>query len=436
MVPRNVHSIGRLGSITMKPQFFILCLLAMVLLVPSVVATVGNISVSSTPSGASIYLDNSDSGMTTTATIESVPSGIHTIILTRSGYGNYTFGSVNVSEGQTTTLTAVLTAATLAPTISGISPSSGYNSSIVTVTITGTGFSTPLSSIVLTQSGQTNIAATSISASATSISCQFPITGKPAGLWDVVVTNSDGQSDTFSGFTINNAGSTITLSSITPDSGLVNTTISITNLAGTNFLSTATIKLSRTGYNDIPGTATYSSSTKLTGTIDLDDRIPGTYQVCVANDATNYLCGLSFTVNSPNTINGTFSITSSPSNANVYLDSVLKGITPLKLTGITPDTYIVSIRKTGYVSYTKQFNVTAGNTTYVSASLTADATDSPTLASLTAATAATTATPTKKSTAKTYTPYPTATPTQKSPVPFELCGVAIALGLVLIRKKD
>lgn len=135
-------------------------------------------------------------------------------------------------------------------------------------------------------------------------------------------------------------------------------------------------------------------------------------------------------------VNGTFSLTSSPSNANVYIDSALRGLTPLTLYNVTPDTYIVSIRKTGYVSYTKQFNVTAGNTTYVSASLTADATDSPTLASLTAAIAATTSTPTKKSTAKTYTPYPTATPTQKSPVPFELCGVAIALGLVLIRKKD
>ena len=76
--------------------------------------------------------------------------------------------------------------------------------------------------------------------------------------------------------------------------------------------------------------------------------------------------------------------------------------------------------------------MTAGNTTYVSASLSAQVTESPTLVYQTAAT---TAIPTKKYTATTYTPYPTATPTQQSPVPFELCCVAIALGLVMIQKK-
>ena len=45
-------------------------------------------------------------------------------------------------------------------------------------------------------------------------------------------------------------------------------------------------------------------------------------------------------------INGTFSINSVPSYANVYIDSTFKGFTPLTLYNITPDTYIVNIQKT------------------------------------------------------------------------------------------
>lgn len=418
----------------MKPLFFIIGLLAMVLLIPAAVSATGNITVSSTPDGASIYLDGAYQGLTT-KTIEAVTSGDHTIVLTRSGYVNYTFSSFPVSDDQTTPLTAVLTAVPPAPTISSLSPNNGYNSSSVTATISGTGFSTSLttSSIVLMKSGQINITAASFTAlSTTSITCSFPITGKPAGVWTVVVTNPDGQYDDYP-FTINDAGSTITLTSITPNNGLVNTTISVTSLVGTNFMSTSSMKLSRSGYNDIPGTVSSYSSTQLAGTFDLSGRAPGTYQVCVANDAATYVCGLSFAVTSPDTVNGTFSITSSPSNSNVYIDSVLRGLTPLILYNITPDTYIVSIRKNGYISYSHQFAVTAGNTTYVGATLSADVTDTPTYSY---PTATRTTTPLKPSTLKTYTPWPTATPTPQSPVPIELCCAAIALGLIAVQKKN
>ena len=132
---------------------------------------------------------------------------------------------------------------------------------------------------------------------------------------------------------------------------------------------------------------------------------------------------------------GNITITSSPSNATVYLNSVLKGYTPLTLNNITPASYEVLIQKTRFLNYANRFNVTSGNTTVVSAILVAEPTEAPTLAATAPITTATTATPTIKSTAKTYTPWPTNTPTTQSPVPIEICIGAIGAGLVLLKRR-
>ena len=173
----------------MKRMFLLLFLFSMILLLPAGVSADGNISVTSTPGGATIYLDGAGTGITTSAVIDAA-SGSHTILLRLSGYQDYS-QAVTVIDNQTSVVSASLTAVVSAPTISGISPTSGYNSSIITITITGTGFSAS-PSVVLAQSGQTNITATSVSVTGTtSISCQFPLTGKPAGVWTVIVTNPE-----------------------------------------------------------------------------------------------------------------------------------------------------------------------------------------------------------------------------------------------------
>jgi adhesin/invasin len=104
----------------------------------------------------------------------------------------------------TCTFTATGTSTSSTPTITSITPASGSNTSAVSVTnLAGTGFSSG-ASVVLSKSGETNITGTSVSVvSATQITCVFGITGKPAGLWNVIVTNTNGQSATLtSGFTI------------------------------------------------------------------------------------------------------------------------------------------------------------------------------------------------------------------------------------------
>jgi hypothetical protein len=288
------------------------------------------------------------------------------------------------------------------------------------------------------QAGQANITATAISAASTSVSCQFPLTGKPAGTWTVVVTNPDGQSSAFSGFTIMNAGATVTLASINPSSGSVNSTITISNLTGTNFQGTSTMRLRRSGYNDIPGTATCLSSTKLTGTFNLTGTVPGTYQVCVANDAVNYICGLSFVINSANAANGSLSVQSNPSGASIYLNSAYRGITGTTITNLTPGSYRLVLQKDGYRSWTDTVVITPGNTTTESATLTLVPTVVPTAATTVQAVTTTpkVTTTTKMSTTLTkITPWPTRAPTPSpGPSPLLLL-VATGSGIALLRKR-
>lgn len=339
--------------------------------------------------------------------------------------------------GLSVNFTATATAAiTPAPTISSITPSSGYNTSAVSITnLAGTGFSgTP--AVVLMKTGQTNITATSVSATATQISCTFEITGKPDGYWNVVVTNPDGQSASrLNGFEIKNPGTAVTLSSITPNSGIVNSSVTITDLSGSGFLNTATIRLKRTNYNDILGTAvTIVSANKITGTFDLNNRALGTYEVCVLNDGTTATCGLAFTINSiASTTNGSINVKSSPSISKVFLSNVFEGYTPMTLYNITPGTYTVMIRSAGYTEYSERVSVTAGNISYVTASLVLspeETTATTTAPKTTAKTVKTTA----KTTAKVPTPWPSATATPQSPVNILTILGAAGLGLIVMRK--
>jgi C1A family cysteine protease len=75
-----------------------------------------------------------------------------------------------------------------------------------------------------------------------------------------------------------------TVSAITPSSGTTGTTILITNLSGSNFYTDSQITLTRSGYSTIAATGeALSSTTKLTGKIDLSGSAPGSWNVVVTN---------------------------------------------------------------------------------------------------------------------------------------------------------
>ncbi len=76
--------------------------------------TTGSIQVSSSPTGAEVFLDGTDKG-TAPQTISNVTVGSHTIKLTKEGYRDYT-ETVNVVGGQTATVNATLSKNTIAVT--------------------------------------------------------------------------------------------------------------------------------------------------------------------------------------------------------------------------------------------------------------------------------------------------------------------------------
>ena len=98
----------------MKKTLFMLFLISLILFLPVSVSAVGNISVSSLPTGAAVLLDGINTGTTTPTIIESVTSGSHIVLLRFTGYQDYT-RSVTVSDNATSTVSATLTASTPSP---------------------------------------------------------------------------------------------------------------------------------------------------------------------------------------------------------------------------------------------------------------------------------------------------------------------------------
>ena len=62
--------------------------------------TTGSVGISSSPPGAQIWIDGSDSGSVTTSTISGLSPGTHPVILKHAGYYDYTF-TAGVTEGWT-----------------------------------------------------------------------------------------------------------------------------------------------------------------------------------------------------------------------------------------------------------------------------------------------------------------------------------------------
>ncbi|PIY49407.1 MAG: hypothetical protein COZ05_00470 [Armatimonadetes bacterium CG_4_10_14_3_um_filter_59_10] len=138
--------------------------------------------------------------------------------------------------------------------------------------------------VKLTKIGEGDTATTDLVVeSATKITCKLDLSGKAAGQWNVVVTNTDGQVGTLTnGFTVKCPVPTVT--GITPNSGINNGSIGITNVAGTNFRQGATVKLRKSGQNDIVAmNVALTSSSQIACTFDLTGKAVGPWDVVVTN---------------------------------------------------------------------------------------------------------------------------------------------------------
>jgi len=90
------------------------------------VTTTGSIRITSVPTGARVFLDNVDKGVTTDCTLTKVATGNRAIKLVMAGYTDYV-GSATVTAGQTAAVNATLTATPPAGALS-VTPAGGLTS--------------------------------------------------------------------------------------------------------------------------------------------------------------------------------------------------------------------------------------------------------------------------------------------------------------------
>ncbi len=291
---------------------------------------VGNIQVTSSPSGATVTLDRSQSA-TTPYTFTYVPVGSHEVSVYLSGYQTF-YTNVNVNMGQTAYINAVLTPTVTTGTLRVDSNPSGaavYVDSIyrgVTSTIVGN-LVPGTHSVRLSKAGYQDWTGTvSISAGAT----------------------------TYLGPTL------------TPDQQPQYATVSITsNPPGAN----------------VYGDGVYVGQTRASGPLVFTQVTPGVHTILISKagyqDYTatrtivagqNYDIDVTLT-SVPNPTTGAISVTSSPSGGEVYVNNAFRGLTPITLDSLNPGSYAVLIKLSGYSDWSSTAQVVAGQTTQLTATL-------------------------------------------------------------------
>lgn len=291
----------------------------------------GVIQVISYPSGATAVLDRSQS-QTTPATFPNVPVGSHEVSVYLSGYQTF-YTPVTVYKGQTSYVNAQLTSPVTTgslsissvPSMAAIYVDGGYQG--VTPNVIGN-LLAGSHTVILSKAGyQDWISQVSISSGLTT-TISATLSSDPKPVYGTVSIRSDppGASvyadDTYVGQTGTNVP--LVFTQVKP--------------------GYHTLLLSKPGYQD------YTQSGLVTAGQNLD-----------------LVIKLTPSPQTPTT--GSVSISSAPSDAEVYLDNVFRGLSPLTIDSVSPGTHTVLIRLSGYQDWPSQIQVTAGQTTQIAATL-------------------------------------------------------------------
>jgi hypothetical protein len=286
----------------------------------------GSVRVTSTPSLATVYLDNVNKG-TTPLTLDNVRAGSHTILLRKTGYNDF-MTSINVISGKTATVTATLT-------------------------------------LVNQKTGTLNIK--SIPSGAT-----ISLDGVNKGSTPMTISNSIAGLHAL----------------ILKKTGYYDYNTNVLVVAGrTTNVSFSMAKLPPTTgsitVNSIPTGATILLDGVSKGTTNrtLDDISPGIHAIVVqktgfVNNMTNVTVVAGKTVTYTATMSliqattGTIVIKSRPSGATVFIDSVNKGFSPITISNIAPGIHSIILRAFNYKPYQTNVNVTAGKTIVLNITMT------------------------------------------------------------------
>jgi hypothetical protein len=300
------------------------------------VVQTGNIYVNSNPSGASAVLDNGYDQVTTPGTFYTVSTGSHSVQVSAAGYQPYST-NIQVTSGSTSNVYATLTPNTQVGAISVSSvPKSGsvYVDGIFkgmtnivvgdlsvgthTVSISLAGYQTWTSNIAVNY-GQTTYVTATLTPVSNPKTGDLQVSSSPSGAAIYLNGNYQG-----------------TTTSLGP--------ISITGLTPGSY----TLVLKKSGYQDYTTTTTIVAGT--TAQVSAVLQPSGTPAQTASAE-----------------------ITSDPSGADVYINNVYKGITPLSFQNVPIDAsqaYTVSIQLEGYQPYTTSGKISAGQNIQINAALT------------------------------------------------------------------
>jgi len=221
------------------------------------------------------------------------------------------------AAASSTTATATTTTSAAAPQIRSIDPDNALAGTTVTIPdLEGYNFQSN-AAVALVRTGSDNITGTSVNVvSSTQIYCKFVIpSGAAIGIWDIIVTNPDGQSATYqNGFTVHENTNTATTTTTTTTSASassvtitsVNPTVivaggagtySVITVTGSNIPTTAKIILRQSGKIDMSprsGSSYMPSASQLQASFDILP-IPtssGSWDVVVVDSSGNVLATL------------------------------------------------------------------------------------------------------------------------------------------------
>jgi parallel beta-helix repeat protein len=185
-------------------------------------------------------------------------------------------GSWNVSvttlDGGTIWKASTFTVGTFpAPTITSITPVSGFRNTSVSYTITGTNFEPGQTRVVLSNSTSGELASTVYSVTSTQITGAFGISSTtPTGTWRLNVSTLDGGlASKPSAFTVNTLP-VPSITSFTPSTAYRGTPVSF--IVNGNYFQPGgltTVNLTKAGQTDIQTTLTSVFSSQITGTVTI-----------------------------------------------------------------------------------------------------------------------------------------------------------------------
>ncbi len=363
----------------------------------------GYYHVTSAPSGAGVYFDGTYEG-TTPVTIEVSATGTpgHTLSLSLSGYQTYTQSVPgNPSAGQTVYITATLTP--LAGSGKGYyqvssSPSNAEvyfdgtykGTSPVTVEVSSTG--TPGHTINVYKSGYQSFSqyyagnpqdgqTIYVYASLTPVQSygSVYVTSSPQGATATLDDSRTGTTPyTFTSVPVGSHAIRISLPGYETYTGTVSVTsgsaptvsVTLPQLSGTGSLYVTSTPLGAQVFvdNDYYGTSPTTVGSLSQGTHQVRLSLSGyqdyTGTVSIVTGQTTYLTPTLVKV-TPTTSYGSLSISSSPTDAEAYVDNVFRGYTPLTLTDIPPGSHTITLRLAGYQNWQGTVQVNGGQTTTV-----------------------------------------------------------------------